>query len=226
VPVKNTWVDNNDEQYTADDANAVANALNAATAAIAQFDNTILPVVSNAVSPTSYISGQYYCCNSAAATSTSAALGNGSLRLSRWDVTAAITITRLWAEVTTVGEAGSKFRIGIWNDDGTGKPGNLLLDAGQIAGDSATVQELTVSRTLAAGTYWVGGAVQSAPSTQPTMRCVNTSQVQHHFPLGTSLPVANLAVVCWFLGSQTGAFGNFSGTSIAAAAARIGFKVA
>lgn len=194
----------------------------------AAFDGTadIRTLPANTISPISYVSGEYFYCHSAGASGTST-LVNNRASVTRWDVTTPITITRLFAEVTTVGEAGSKFRIGVWNDDGAGKPGTLLLDAGQIDGDSATVQELTVSQALPIGTYWVGGAVQSAATTPPTMRVVSTSSIQHHYPLGTSLPAANTQAVAWTHSGQSGAFGAFTpGTIPGGVSARIGFKVA
>lgn len=119
-------------------------------------------------------SGSYYFTQHHQSGVTSSTLGNSTLRLASWIVPNAISISKIGAEVTTIGEAGSKFRIGIYKDNGKGYPGDLLLDAGQIAGDSATVQELTVDQAIPAGLYWVGGAVQSAPSTQPTMRVASS----------------------------------------------------
>lgn len=118
-------------------------------------------------------SGRYYRAPNAGPT-TSNTLGNGSLRLMPKYIANAVTLTRLGAEVTVIGEAGSKIRLGIYADDGTFRPSALVIDAGQIAGDSATIQEITISQALSRGWYWFGGAVQSAPTTQPTVRTVNT----------------------------------------------------
>ena len=172
-------------------------------------------------------SGRYYYTYSPNSSTTSATLGNGTLRLVPWFVPNAVTITRIGAEVTSTGEAGSKYRIGIYADDGTGTPGALVLDAGQIAGDSATVQELTVSQTLAPGLYWVGGAVQSAPTTQPTMRTGTATPPLHALPNGTTTPTAGQSTFGFQQTGVSGAFSTFSwttGTSVAPA--RIFVKVA
>lgn len=155
------------------------------------------------------VAGAYVQTVSPAATGTSSALGNGTLRLAPWVVTRTIGIDRLGADVATVGEAGSKFRIGIYADNGNLYPGTLVVDAGQIAGDSATVQELTVAVTLSPGVYWIGGVSQSAPTTQPTMRVTSTWQPPVLVSAGTSTPSAAATQVGY---SQTGVTGALPST--------------
>jgi hypothetical protein len=102
---------------------------------------------------------------------TNAGMGNGTLRLAPWVVTQRLTIDRMGAEITTVGEAGSRLRLGIYADNGFAYPGALVIDAGQIAGDVVAVTDAAaLSLALAPGLYWIGGAIQSAPTTQPTLR--------------------------------------------------------
>jgi hypothetical protein len=184
-----------------------------------------------------YVSGQYYFANSVQATNTSAIQGNGTVRLTPWIVTADITITRLFAEFTAVGDAASIYHVGIWaHDAATGKPTTLVLDAGSIStgsGDAGTiatggtpgVYELTVSQALTAGIYWVGGAVQGVTTTQPTMRIVNTT-ANLYIPLGASLPAAAATFGGMAIGGQTGALATTSAASVSSVGgARIGFKV-
>lgn len=109
-----------------------------------------------------------------AALASLATLGNSIIRLSPWIVESPFSITKFGAEVVTVGDAGSKVRLGMYLDDGTGYPGALLFDAGQIAGDSATVQELTVNQALPVGILWVAAGCQAAATTQPVLRGHNT----------------------------------------------------
>lgn len=134
--------------------------------------------------------GHYFYTASPSITQNSVALGNGNLRVTPWLVLRSLSITRLGAEIVTVGDVGSKLRIGIYSDTGSCQPGSLLLDAGQIAGDSATVQELTVSQTLSPGLYWVGAAVQSVTTTQPTVRCCQNWHPPILMGAGTSIPTA------------------------------------
>lgn len=137
-----------------------------------QASNTLTGSV---ISPPWAASRYYFCPNNTPTTST--ALTNTQMRASPFYVPNTVTVTRVGAEVTTVGEAGSKVRLGIYADDGTGRPGALVLDAGQIAGDSATVQEITgLSATIGPGWYWSAWAVQSAPTTVPTLRAGQQSQ--------------------------------------------------
>ena len=125
-----------------------------------------------------------------------------------------MTIDRNGAEVNSAGEAGSKFRLGVYADDGTCFPGALLLDAGQIAGDSATVQGLTVSLSLSPGLYWVGGAVQTVTTTQPTMRIVGSWATSVPLVLGTSAPSAGTFAVGFQQSSVTGALPSTFTTAI------------
>lgn len=158
--------------------------------------------------------GLYFFPQSPQNSATSNTLGNGTLRLAPWLVERAITIDRLGAEITTIGEAGSKLRLGIYADDGSGYPGALLLDAGQIAADSSTVpQELTCSLTLQPGLYWLGAAVQSAAATQPTVRTVANGWTPP-IPVGTtSIPGANVFYLAYQQTSVTGALpATFSST--------------
>lgn len=114
------------------------------------------------------VSGRYYRLPNVSVT-TSATLGVGTLRLMPKFIPAPVTLDRLGAEITVVGDAASLFRIGIYADSGSLRPGALVLDAGTIAADSATVQTVTISQLLARGWYWFGGAVQNTVG-QPTVR--------------------------------------------------------
>lgn len=196
-------------------------------------------IVGPAYYPPGYLSGNYYYCNSVQSSATSNALGNGTIRLSPWVVTAPITVTKMLAEFTAAGDANSVFRIGVWqHNTTTGKPNVLILDAGTIStgtGDAGTVAtggtpgvyELTVSKTIEPGVYWVGGAVQGVTSVQPTMRCIDGNTVQFLPTFGTSKPGAGTAPKGWAVTNEFGAFVSMSGgISISSlASVRVGFKV-
>lgn len=118
-----------------------------------------------------FASNRYYLTSSPSAASTANNLGNNTLRLVPWRIYNNVTLNRIGAEITAAGEAASTLRLGIYADNTAGYPGALLLDAGTIAADSATTQEITINLTLSAGLYWIGGAVQGAATTPPTVRC-------------------------------------------------------
>lgn len=61
-------------------------------------------------------------------------------------------------------------RLGIYNDNGTGYPNTLLLDAGVVTGDTNAVKEITISQALPVGLYWLVAVAQGAPTTLPTVR--------------------------------------------------------
>ena len=80
---------------------------------------------------------------------------------------------RIGAEVTVVGTAGAVVRLGIYDDDGSGLPGALVVDAGTIAGTVAAASTITISQAFAnAGWRWLAACVQGAAGTRPTMRMV------------------------------------------------------
>lgn len=151
--------------------------------------------------------GYYFFPISGHAGSTSAALGSGTLRVTPMLLRAAVTLTRLAAEVTVAGEVGALVRLGIWADNGNGYPGALVVDAGPIAGDVVAVAELTINSVLPAGIYWFGAAVQAAPTTQPTVRTVDIDLTPPvPLPISTSLPSAGATGVGLSATGVTGAF--------------------
>ena len=158
-------------------------------------------------------SGRYYYAPNVGI-GTSAALGVGTLRATPFVVPNAVTVTRIGAEIATVGDAGSVLRIGLYADDGTGRPGALVSDAGTIAGDSATVQEITVSLGLGPGTYWAASAVQVVTVTQPTVRVANGFGVPP-IDAGPSAPTAATVFVSFNRTGIAGAFPDPFGTPTA-----------
>jgi hypothetical protein len=117
------------------------------------------------------------------AAAVSAILGNGNLRVCPLWLPSAVGVTAIGTEFTVAGDAASVLRMAIFNDDGSGYPGTLALDGGSIStgtGNAGTVatagtpgvymNTLGATTSLAAGLYWIGGAVQGVVTTQPTMR--------------------------------------------------------
>jgi hypothetical protein len=173
------------------------------------------------------LTGNYFYTASQTGSTTINTLGTGALRLVSWQVPRTLSLSALAAEVTTIGDVGSKFRIALYADSGSGLPGALVVDAGQIAGDSATVQSLSVSVTLQPGVYWIGGAVQSVTTTQITMRAVNNWVPPVPVLLGTSLPSAGGSAIAIQMSGVTGAApSTFTGTTPVGGCARIIAKVA
>lgn len=135
---------------------------------------------------------------------TTATLGNGNLRVNPVWIPNPITLQRLGAEVTSNGDAGSKLRLGIYADDGNGRPSTLVLDAGTVAGDSSTVQDTgAISQPLNRGWYWFGLAVQLVTTTQPTVRTSSAPLTMVDF--GASAPTAGQLAVGVQMTGVTGA---------------------
>lgn len=160
-----------------------------------------------------------------------AATANDTLRLTAWYCPQPLTITRIGAEISSAGVAGSKLRIGIYSDSGAGVPGNLLLDAGQINGDSATVQEITLgaSQIIPRGWVWLGGAIQSAPTSPPQWRTVSIPQMVGGMLLGrgTSIPSSGSSGSVYSYSGISGALpSTLSSPSTGSDAPRLFFKLA
>ena len=166
-----------------------------------------MPLYTSSASLPVPASGQYFFPLSLQSQSTAVTLGNGTLRLAPWLVTRPLALSKIGTEVTVIGDVGSKLRLGIYADNGNAYPGSLVVDAGQIAGDSATAQELTISQTLAPGVYWIGGAVQAVTTTQPTVRVLNVDwDPALAIPMGTTLAsVTNVTGAGFSQASVTGA---------------------
>lgn len=81
-------------------------------------------------------------------------LATGSLKASPIYVGKNRTVDRIQAEVTTFG-ASSKLRLGIYADDGTGYPGALVVDSGEIDAGSNGVKNVTIAASLSPGLYWL-----------------------------------------------------------------------
>jgi hypothetical protein len=77
----------------------------------------------------------------------------------------ACTADRLSVRVTTGGTTGAVVRLGIYNDNGKGKPGSLLLDAGTVPSTGTGLQEITISQALSPGLYWLAQVAQVAQCT-------------------------------------------------------------
>lgn len=132
-------------------------------------------------------SGQYFLPASQHNSTPSATLGVGNLRLVPWVVRRTTTLATIGAQITVAGEAGSKVRLTIYADDGTGRPGALVIDAGQLDGTVVGSAELAASVVLAPAVYWLGAVVQSVVTTQPTLITITGWLPPITLPLGTAI---------------------------------------
>ena len=73
-----------------------------------------------------------------------------------------VTTTFTKIAVVTVGTASAQVRLGIYNDNGSGVPDTLILDAGSIATATSGFKTITISQSLTPGWYWLACAMQGA----------------------------------------------------------------
>lgn len=104
-------------------------------------------------------SGDYYAADFFPSDTTGAATQN-LLFFSLFSVGATALFDRIGLEVTAAA-ASSTVRLGIYSDLGR-KPSNLLLDAGTIDSATTGAKELTISKVLFPGLYWLAAAGQGA----------------------------------------------------------------
>lgn len=105
-----------------------------------------------------------------------ATVANSRLQVQPFLFSATTVLNQAAIEVTVAGDAGSLIRLGAYADN-NGLPGDLIADWGTLVGDNPASLGLTINQVLSAGVYWIGCAVQNAPSVQPTMRLISQSLI-------------------------------------------------
>ncbi len=136
-------------------------------------------------------------------TSTANAYLTGRMYLEPIDVPTAKTFDRIGTNITATGTgSGQVVRLGIYNDDGTGRrpAGAPLLDAGTVSTTSGTGDKtITISQSLAAKRYWGAWAIQGTVTTSPTVTVLTLVNQMGYANL------ANASLRCWGMDSVSGA---------------------
>lgn len=122
-----------------------------------------------------------------------------------------VTIDALGFVVTFAGSGNPRFQPMIYADDGNGFPGNLVLDGGLQAGDTAASLIVTLPQALSLGEglYWVGGNSKGAAS-RPTL----SSQTLQGSPY--PLPSADTG-----FGGPTGSYSGYQALTSGSAAPQV-----
>lgn len=123
-----------------------------------------------------HVSGDYY--QTPATAVNPGASAQGDMRLCPFWIPQAGGYDRIVTEVTTIGEAGSLLRLGIYAaDPNTGIPVAQapLVDAGTVPGDTSGTKEIVITASLPAGLVWLTSVAQNCPTTAPTVRLVTVS---------------------------------------------------
>jgi hypothetical protein len=83
------------------------------------------------------------------------------------------TLDRLYIKHATVPTASELIRLGIYEDDGAGRPGALVLDAGTIdLSTAAAIKSITISQAVNTNIYWLASARQG-PTNSATVAAFN-----------------------------------------------------
>ena len=85
------------------------------------------------------------------------------------------TVSTLNIGVTT-GQTGGAAHVGIYADNGSGYPGDLVYDSGAVSGLTSTtvVTKSSVATTLQAGLYWIA-TIFTASSTFPSVSAITAN---------------------------------------------------
>lgn len=127
------------------------------------------------------------------------------LRLAPWVLSGNSSWDRFYFEIAS-GVATAVFRCGIYKDTGQLYPGTLVQEFAAYDVSVTGKKTNTISLTLPAGVYWVGGAMQVAAS-----QLVGTSNGQ--FMVNTQDPNASNNVAGYSQASVSGALpSTFSST--------------
>ena len=117
------------------------------------------------------------------------------------------TFDRIAIETLSTYVGTGAVRLGIYNNDNTtGKPSTVVLDAGTVATTAAsTIYQITISQSLSAGNYWLAFNMQTAAAT-PNYRLMLVSTASSlGYTVSTTGALASDAGI-WLQASVTGAF--------------------
>lgn len=152
--------------------------------------------------PPQWISGRYYTAPGLPSTLSSPTLNR--LRVFPFDIPRPCVVDRISSLVTTA-VAASTLRWVVYEDNGLGYPGALLLDTGAVGDASTTgVKEATINLTLGARRYHVGAVAQGG---NPTVTMFESA----HSPIGIKagdLTTTNYSSCAYGISGVTGAAPN------------------
>lgn len=137
-------------------------------------------------------SGRYL--NSGSFVATTFATGIAYMRCRKIWIPASLTFDRIACHVSFGGTAGAVVRLGIYRSDSNGLPSTLILDAGTVDSTSTGVKEITISQTLAAGSYWLAEAAQVAGCSLTADTSVNGWFFETSFATGPMVTLEQASV--------------------------------
>lgn len=91
---------------------------------------------------------------------TTRAMADGRIIAARFDLATSATADLIAAGVASAATGGTG-RVGIYEDNGSDKPGDLVVDAGTIDLTSATNQTISISQALTPGSWWLALLVEN-----------------------------------------------------------------
>jgi hypothetical protein len=115
------------------------------------------------------------------------------------------TVEAVCFECTVIGDATATFRVGIYADDGTGRPGSLVADFGASADlTAAQVYSITgLSQSLTAGCYYIAGVIQGVTVTAPHIRGIAANGIMPNLDFGSSTPGSGGPVIAAVIHSSS-----------------------
>jgi len=151
--------------------------------------------------------GRYYRALSSIAPSNAAVSANITF-FTPFFVSASTSIDRIGIMTGSSFSGTSSVRLGIYNDS-SGQPGSVVVDGGTVSCTAAsTAYTVTVSTTLAAGTYWLVMNSQTAATTNSYYGIASTAATSQVLDLGQA--ALSGTGVPYFGYNETGVTGAFA----------------
>lgn len=103
---------------------------------------------------------------------------------------AGISLDRILVEISVVGTAGAIIRLGLYEPDADGMPGDLILDAGTVLGTAVGKPFIAINQAVPLGLIYAAAAVQGGAVTRPTVRTL-TGINQYVTPVDNAVTLAH-----------------------------------
>jgi hypothetical protein len=107
-------------------------------------------------------------------------------------IPASTTFDRITMRTASTFSGSAVFRLGIYNNSSDDLPGTVNLDAGTVSPTAASTNyEITISKTLDAGWYWLAINCQTAATTNAIFALTGNSQGGNFALSGSATPNGN-----------------------------------
>lgn len=119
-----------------------------------------------------------------------------------------VLIDQLSVQFTVAGTAGTALaRLGLYDDDGTGRPGPLLVDAGTVAADAVALRSINLGAAVGPSSMvvWTACVTQGNPAGTPAYRRGSGSHPAMSFDTAAQATTSSSNAHAWTVPGVVGA---------------------